>query len=87
MFIYQSENLSIKMMSDHFASLQGVHSYVETAEVLHRYRHMPSFDAIHHDCEAALGRLNASLKEQLALKEVSSDWLTCHHLFILVVII
>lgn len=51
---------------------QGVRSYVETAEVLHRYRHMPSFDAIHHDCEAAVGRLNAALKEQLALKEVNT---------------
>lgn len=55
---------------------EGVRSYVETAEVLHRYRHMPSFDAIHHDCEAAVGRLNAALKEQLALKEGSARHLT-----------
>lgn len=31
---------------------------------------MPSFNAIHDDCEAAVGRLNQALKEQLALKEV-----------------
>ena len=43
---------------------------METAEVLHRYRHMPSFNAIHDDCEAAIGRLNQALKEQLALKGV-----------------
>ncbi|XP_045133984.1 vacuolar protein sorting-associated protein 51 homolog isoform X1 [Portunus trituberculatus] len=55
---------------------EGVRSYVETAEVLHRYRHMPSFDAIHCDCEAAVGRLNAALKEQLALKEGSARHLT-----------
>nr|XP_045605815.1 vacuolar protein sorting-associated protein 51 homolog [Procambarus clarkii] len=55
---------------------EGVRSYVETAEVLHRYRHMPSFNAIHDDCEAAVGRLNLALKEQLALKEGSARHLT-----------
>lgn len=55
---------------------EGVRSYVETAEVLHRYRHMPSFNAIHDDCEAAVGRLNQALKEQLALKEGSARHLT-----------
>ncbi|KAK7076243.1 Vacuolar protein sorting-associated protein 51 [Halocaridina rubra] len=55
---------------------EGVRSYVETAEVLHRYRHMPSFNAIHDDCEAAIGRLNQALKEQLAMKEGSTRHLT-----------
>ncbi|XP_066982534.1 vacuolar protein sorting-associated protein 51 homolog isoform X2 [Macrobrachium rosenbergii] len=55
---------------------EGVRSYVETAEVLHRYRHMPSFNAIHDDCEAAIGRLNLALKEQLALKGGSARHLT-----------
>ncbi|XP_042864479.1 vacuolar protein sorting-associated protein 51 homolog isoform X1 [Penaeus japonicus] len=55
---------------------EGVASYVETAEVVHRYRHLPSFSAIHEDCEAAVGRLNQALKQQLALKEVSARHLT-----------
>ncbi|KAK3879184.1 hypothetical protein Pcinc_016227 [Petrolisthes cinctipes] len=55
---------------------EGVMSYVETAEVLHRYRHLPSFTAIHQDCQAAVARLNSALKDQLALKEGSARQLT-----------
>lgn len=63
--------LTLKNKMMHYSHNQGVMSYVETAEVLHRYRHLPSFTAIHQDCQAAVARLNTALKDQLALKEVS----------------
>ncbi|MCL4133936.1 UNVERIFIED_CONTAM: hypothetical protein GTU68_027072 [Idotea baltica] len=55
---------------------EGVRSYVETVEVLQKYQHLPSFSAIHVDCEAALSRLNVALKNELAVKEGSTRHLT-----------
>ncbi|KAL7643787.1 UNVERIFIED_CONTAM: hypothetical protein RMT77_005793 [Armadillidium vulgare] len=55
---------------------EGVRSYVETAEVLQRYQHLPSFTAIHKDCQDALIRLNKALKNELAIKEGSTRQLT-----------
>lgn len=74
-FLFQLPNKIDECITDGKYS-EGVRCYVETAEVLQRYRHLPSFSAIHKDCEAALSRLNQALKGQLALKDNSAHNLT-----------
>ncbi|XP_076029768.1 vacuolar protein sorting 51 [Oratosquilla oratoria] len=54
----------------------GVRYYVQTVEVLERYQHLASFQAIRKDCDIAVARLNKALKEQLAQKESSARHLT-----------
>eukprot|EP00112_Aurelia_sp_Birch-Aquarium-sp1_P006498 Seg1716.21 transcript_id=Seg1716.21/GoldUCD/mRNA.D3Y31 product="Vacuolar protein sorting-associated protein 51" protein_id=Seg1716.21/GoldUCD/D3Y31 len=43
----------------------AVRYYIKARDVLHRYKHMPSFQGIHSDCEAIVVCLMEKLKEQL----------------------
>ena len=45
--------------------------YLKARDVLNKYKHMPSFQGIHVDCEAIVEELMQTLKEQLRNPAVS----------------
>ena len=46
--------------------------YMKARDVLNKYKHMPSFQGIHSDCEAIVLELMQCLRDQLRNPEVGS---------------
>ncbi|KAI8789689.1 vacuolar protein sorting-associated protein 51 [Biomphalaria glabrata] len=58
------------------AYVQAVRYYTKAQRVLHQYEHMPSFQAIHRDCETIIKQLCCKLREKFKQKESTAKQLT-----------